>query len=177
MTMISRVDALTEPDVAVICGLPTKWPVAKPELSMPAKVWSDELQETVLVTSWVLLSLNVAVAVSCCVDPAAMDGLAGVIAMEVNVGAGTPLQPETVQAASPMRNQVKTEPFLGSITTPSWALGDRPRNRNGRGRVETGQATRCGIGGLTGLVALVEPLWISPSGLDETFWAGKRLSA
>ena len=52
-----------------------------------ALVVSDEVQEAELVTSWVLLSLRVAVAVSWIFDPAATVGEAGVIAIEVIAGA------------------------------------------------------------------------------------------
>jgi hypothetical protein len=48
-------------------------------------VVSDELQVTVLVIFCVELSLNVPVAVNCCVFPAATDGFAGVTAIDTRV--------------------------------------------------------------------------------------------
>jgi hypothetical protein len=52
---------------------------ANPELLMVARALSDEVQLTEAVTSAVLPSVNVPFAANCCVDPAATDGLSGVI--------------------------------------------------------------------------------------------------
>lgn len=56
----------------------------------------DELHNTDAVMSWVLVSLNVPVAVNCFVVPMAMLGLAGVTAIE------TRLAPVTVSKAVPL---------------------------------------------------------------------------
>ena len=54
-----------------------------------ATVVVNELQVTELVRFWVLVSLNVPVAVNCCVVPLGIEGLAGVTAMDTSVAAVT----------------------------------------------------------------------------------------
>jgi len=76
-------------EVAVICVVPVAAAEARPELEMEATVEAEEFQLAELVTSAVLLSLNVPVAVNCWVSPLAMEGFAGVTAMETNVAAVT----------------------------------------------------------------------------------------
>jgi hypothetical protein len=63
--MINRVEPLTVPDFAVICGRPIAAATASPELLMVARVVSDELQLTEAVTSEVLPSLKVPIAENC----------------------------------------------------------------------------------------------------------------
>jgi len=52
---------------------------------MVATEADDELQCTLVVMSWVVLSLKIPVAVNCCGGPIGTDGLAGVIAIETKV--------------------------------------------------------------------------------------------
>ena len=54
-----------------------------------ATVVVNELQVTELVRFWVLVSLNVPVAVNCCVVPLGIEGLAGLTAMDTSVAAVT----------------------------------------------------------------------------------------
>lgn len=61
----------TSPDVAVIVGVPGAMAVALPLESTAIIELSEELQVTCVVRSWVVLSENVPVALSCCVVPAA----------------------------------------------------------------------------------------------------------
>ena len=68
---------------------PCAKPVASPLLAMVAAVVFDELQVTVPVRFWVLLSVYVPVAVNCCVFPAGMEACAGVTAIETNAAAAT----------------------------------------------------------------------------------------
>jgi hypothetical protein len=63
--MIHRVEPLTVPDFAVICGRPIAAATANPELLIVARVVSEELQVTEGVTSEVLPSLNVPIAENC----------------------------------------------------------------------------------------------------------------
>jgi hypothetical protein len=56
---------------------------------MVAAAEFDELQVTVLVRFWVLLSLYVPVAVNCCVFPNGTEAFAGVTAIETNVAGAT----------------------------------------------------------------------------------------
>ena len=73
------------PDVALIEEVPTATPVASPLAVIVADAGVAELQVTLEVRFCVVPLLKVPVAVNCCVSPAAMDGLAGVTAMETRV--------------------------------------------------------------------------------------------
>ena len=77
---------------------PAATPDANPEAEMVATVVFDEIHVTELVKFCVLASENVPVAVNCCVAPAAIDGLAGVTAIEVSVAAVTLKTEEPVTA-------------------------------------------------------------------------------
>lgn len=89
METVSVVDPLTDPNTAVIVLLPVATLVARPWALMLATEGEDEVQRTDPVTSWVLESLKVPVAVNCSVVPTAMLGLAGVTASETSVAAVT----------------------------------------------------------------------------------------
>jgi hypothetical protein len=88
------------PDVAVIIVEPATAEAASPSvpaaLLMAATPAADEFQITDVVRSCVVLSENVPMAVSCCVVPGAMLGLAGVIARETSVACVTvtPVHPD-----------------------------------------------------------------------------------
>src|SRR5580698_6374927 len=83
---ISEVEPLTAPaadvDAAVMVAVPLPMVVASPVELMVAMVRSLELQVEELVTSCVVPSENVPVAVNCCVVPEARIGPAGVTVME-----------------------------------------------------------------------------------------------
>jgi hypothetical protein len=72
--------------VAVIVVLPTVTEVARPfdppALLIVATAGAEEAQVTDVVRFWVVLSLNVPVAVNCCVVPFAMLGVVGVTSIE-----------------------------------------------------------------------------------------------
>ena len=80
---------LIPPELAPMTVVPTPAVVAKPgalgALAIVATDDTDELQWTFIVMSWVVLSLNVPVAVNCCVLPLDTVELAGVIATETSV--------------------------------------------------------------------------------------------
>ncbi len=87
--------------VALIEDDPTPAAVARPPVVIVATLVVTELQVALLVRSCVLKSEKVPVAVNCCVNPLAIEGLAGVTAIEVKVGATTvrvvePVTPESV---------------------------------------------------------------------------------
>ena len=86
---VSKVEPLIEDDVAVIVELPTPAPVARPAALIVAVVVVPEDQVTVDVKFCVVPSLNVPVAVNCCVAPLAIDGFAGVTAIDCRVAAVT----------------------------------------------------------------------------------------
>jgi len=86
---VSKVEPLMDDDVAVIVELPTPAPVARPAALIVAVVVVPEFQVTLDVRFCVVPSLNVPVAVNCCVAPLAIDGFAGVTAIDCNVAAVT----------------------------------------------------------------------------------------
>jgi hypothetical protein len=83
------VEPLIAPDVALIVEVPTPAPVARPATLIVAVVVVPDDHVTVLVRFCVVPSLNVPVAVNCCVAPLAIDGFAGVTAIDCNVAAVT----------------------------------------------------------------------------------------
>ena len=89
VTVSTAVLLVMPPEAAVISELPTVKAVATPLALMEATAPLPEFQVAELVRSWVLLSVKVPVAVNDCVKPLAIEGLAGVTAMETNVGAVT----------------------------------------------------------------------------------------
>ena len=86
---VSTVEPLIDDDVAVIVEVPIPAPVARPAALIVAIDVVPELHVTVLVRFCVVPSLNVPVAVNCCVPPFAIDGFAGVTAIDCNVAAVT----------------------------------------------------------------------------------------
>ncbi len=86
---VSKVEPLIDDDVAVIVEVPTPAPVARPAALIVAVVVVPDDHVTVLVRFCVVPSLNVPVAVNCCVAPLAIDGFAGVTAIDCSVAAVT----------------------------------------------------------------------------------------
>lgn len=83
---------------------------------MVATVGSEELHSTDAVMSWVLLSLNVPVAVNCFVVPMAMLELLGVTAMDTRVAAVT--VSEAVPLTDPEVAVMVTEPVPVLVARP-----------------------------------------------------------
>ncbi len=83
------VEPETPPKVAVIVVDPTPTPIASPGLVIVALLTSDDVQLTCVDKSWVVLSVNVPVAVNCCVVPLAMLGFEGVIEIDTSVAGVT----------------------------------------------------------------------------------------
>jgi hypothetical protein len=86
---VRTVEPLIDEDVAVIVEVPTPAPLASPEALIVAVVVVPDDHVTVDVRFCVEPSLNVPVAVNCCVAPLAIDGFAGVTAIDCNVAAVT----------------------------------------------------------------------------------------
>src|SRR5580698_10102188 len=86
---VSTVEPLIDDDVAVIVEVPTPAPVASPAALIVATDVVPEDQVTLDVRFCVVPSLNVPVAVNCCVVPLAIDGFAGVTAIDCSVAAVT----------------------------------------------------------------------------------------
>jgi hypothetical protein len=78
--------------------VPRPTAVASPAVLIVATVAAEELHVAVLVRFCVLASVYVPVAVNCCVLPLAIEGVAGVTAIDTNVAAVTVsvVLPETV---------------------------------------------------------------------------------
>ena len=107
---------MTVPDVAPMVVVPAPELVAKPEPLTTATPLLEELQVAVAVMSCVLPSLNVPVAANCWVVPSAIDGLAGLIAIETKTAAVTVsvVEPVTEPEATPI------------VVAPTPALVARP---------------------------------------------------
>jgi len=86
---VSAVEALIDPKVALMVVLPAAMLEARPCALMVAAAALNDVQVTVVVMSWVLLSLKVPVAVNCLVVPTAMLEFAGVTAIETRAAAVT----------------------------------------------------------------------------------------
>jgi hypothetical protein len=76
------VEPFTVPEAALMDEVPTAAPVARPAAVIVAVAVFDELHVAVLVRFWVVPSLNVPVAVNCCVVPFTTEGFAGVTAID-----------------------------------------------------------------------------------------------
>jgi hypothetical protein len=79
----------TVPEVAWMVVDPVPAALARPAALIVATVAAEELHVAVLVRFCVLASVYVPVAVNCCVLPLAIDGFAGVTAIDTNVAAVT----------------------------------------------------------------------------------------
>jgi hypothetical protein len=121
ITMISGVEPLSDPDEAVICGLPRSTALTSPELFTDANFMSEELQITEGVMSAVLPSLNVPLAANCWFFPTDIVVFAGVTAIDVKSGNGfvedceppQPLNAKTQpQSAIETTNLFHSERFL-----------------------------------------------------------------
>src|SRR5579871_4497097 len=96
---VNVVDPLTPPELALIVLVPMPAPVANPPAAIVATDTVADVHVTEPVRFWVLLSLNVPVAVNCCVKPFVSEGFAGVTAIDFKVatcettGAGMAIPP------------------------------------------------------------------------------------
>jgi hypothetical protein len=85
---VSSVEPVMLPTVAEIVEVPAPTPVASPVLLIVATAPVPEAH-TALLSTCVVLSLNVPVAVNCCVPPLVIEGFAGVTAIDTSVAAFT----------------------------------------------------------------------------------------
>lgn len=109
---VRPVSPLTEPTDAIIVVVPVARLLATPWLLMVTAAGLDEAHSAVAVTSWVLLSLKVPVAVNCLLVPTAMLEFAGVTAIETNVAA------VTVSVALPLTSPEAAEMVATPAPTP-----------------------------------------------------------
>src|SRR5213593_716693 len=80
---------VTPTQVALIWEVPWAIPVARPTALIIATAAFEETHVTELVRLWVLPSEYVPVAANCCVVPLAIDGFAGVTAIDTNAAGPT----------------------------------------------------------------------------------------
>jgi hypothetical protein len=115
------VDPVSPPELAPITAVPAAIQLALPPtlgaFAIVATVACDELQWAFNVISCVLASLNVPVAVNCCMPPATAVGFTGVMMSETNVPVPTvrvvvPVTPDAIAEI------VTDPPFL------PWAIPD-----------------------------------------------------
>src|SRR6202007_2571606 len=106
---VSSVEPVMLPTVAEIVELPAPTPVARPVALIVATAAVPEAH-TALLSTCVVLSLNVPVAVNCCVAPLVIEGFAGVTAIDTSVAGFTvssvepvmlPTVAETVELPAP----------------------------------------------------------------------------
>jgi hypothetical protein len=124
---VSSVEPVMLPTVAEIVEVPTPTALAKPVALIVATVAVPDAH-TALLSTCVELSLNVPVAVNCCVAPLVIEGFAGVTAIDTSVGAGVtvssvepvmlPLVAEIVDVPVPT---VVARPVLLIVATPGVA--------------------------------------------------------
>ena len=81
--------AVTPAELALIWEVPWAIPVARPTALIIATAAFEETHVTELVRLWVLPSEYVPVAANCCVVPLAIDGFAGVTAIDTNAAGPT----------------------------------------------------------------------------------------
>ena len=87
--MVRTVEPVTDPEVALMVAVPVAMLVARPVLLTVAVEVAFELHVAVEVRFCELPSVNVPVAMNCCVVPSEIDRLAGVTAIETNAAAVT----------------------------------------------------------------------------------------
>src|SRR5271163_4536148 len=86
---VSTVEPEIDNDVAVIVEVPTPAPLARPAALIVAVAVVPDDQVTLDVRFCVEPSLNIPMAVNCCVAPLVIEGFAGVTAIDCNVAAVT----------------------------------------------------------------------------------------
>jgi hypothetical protein len=111
------VDPVMEPCLAeIVVDWPEVTPVASPAALMVAAVVFDELQVTELVTSCILLSENVAVALNCVVTPGLSEESAGVTAIAASVAPVT--DTSTFAVSEPEEAWIAASPKPAPVAKP-----------------------------------------------------------
>src|SRR5438309_9865981 len=86
---VGTVETVTDPEVALLVAVPVAMRVARPVLLTLAVEVAFELHVAVEVRFCELPSVNVPVAVNCCVVPSGIEGFVGVTAIETSAAAVT----------------------------------------------------------------------------------------
>ena len=117
---VRAVDPLMPPEVALMVALPAATPVATPPAAMLATPVLVELHVADALRFCVLPLLYVPVAVNCCVRPFASEALAGVTAMETNIGAVSVLPVPDMLMPSPAPEPAATLLIaIAALLTPA----------------------------------------------------------
>ena len=127
VTVNTAVFEVMEPEVAVMFVVPAPTPRASPLVAVVSLTLAtaefDELQLTLPVMAWVVLSLYVPVATNCCLVDAAIVLLAGVTAIETNFGAMVTLAEPLIP---PILAFTDTAPLACAVRTPPAPTVARP---------------------------------------------------
>jgi hypothetical protein len=118
-TTVSEAAPLTPLTVAVMVTLPTATAVASPEELIVATEVFDDVQAADALTLAVVPLLYVAVAVYCCVAPAAMLAVAGVTARTVIVGGAAVTVTAAVALTPSSAAVIVAEPAATPVTSPA----------------------------------------------------------
>lgn len=114
---VSFVEAFTLPDAALMFVLPCAIDVASPVPLMVATAMLEDVQVTEVDTFCMLPSLNVPMAVNCCICPAPIEGFAGAIVNETSVAGLTVTAVEPVTL--PDVAMTFAEPTLSACANPT----------------------------------------------------------
>ena len=117
---VTVVEAVTVPDVAVTVAVPRETPVINPVLVMPTTFAFEVVQVTDVVTSRVVPSDNVAVAVICCVCPVKRLGFAGAIVRVVITWLLTVMVVEPV--TPPEAAEIVVVPIATAVARPAASM-------------------------------------------------------
>ena len=120
------VEPLTAPEAALIVLVPAATPVAKPPALIVATLVVCEVHVAVLVRFCVELSEKVPVAVNCCVLPFAIDGFAGVTAIDTSVGAVAVTVSSVVPSTAPEAASILLVPVATPVANPPAVIVTTP---------------------------------------------------
>src|SRR5579863_137333 len=114
---VSAVEPVTVPEVALMFALPVPAPVARPPAFIAATVGVSEAQVAEPVTFCELPSVKVPVAVNCCVAPRAIEGSAGLTAIETSAAGLTVMV--VLPLTEPEVALMEAEPVAKLVARPS----------------------------------------------------------
>jgi hypothetical protein len=120
------VEPLTAPEAALIVLVPAATPVAKPPALIVATLVVCEVHVAVLVRFCVELFEKVPVAVNCCVLPFAIDGFAGVTAIDTSVGAVAVTVSSVVPSTAPEAASILLVPVATPVANPPAVIVTTP---------------------------------------------------
>jgi hypothetical protein len=123
---VSIVEPLIAPEAALIVLIPVPTAFANPPAAIVATLVVCELHVAVLVRFCVELSEKVPVAVNCCVLPFAIDGFAGVTAIDTSVGAVAVTVSSVVPSTAPEAASILLVPVATPVANPPAVIVTTP---------------------------------------------------